>query len=195
MFEHPNPDYIGKSLAALAQQEEITPLEMAFKLQFEGFRDRFGGARLRGFSMSEDDVDRFAAQPWTVTASDAGVALPMDPPVHARFYGTFPRKIARYAKERNALSVEQAIRSMTSLPAEVMGFKNRGLIREGYAADITVIDLDTIRDKADFFEPHQYPEGINYVMVNGEMLVDNGALTWALPGRILTPGESARDTD
>ena len=83
--------------------------------------------------------------------------------------------------------MEDAIRSMTSLPAQILGFKDRGLIRENMIADITIIDLKTIQDKATFFEPHQYPEGIEYVIVNGEFVVDNGELTWALPGKIISP--------
>jgi N-acyl-D-amino-acid deacylase len=89
--------------------------------------------------------------------------------------------------ERGALSVQDAIRSMTSLPAQIMGLTDRGLLREGTAADIVVLDLDRLRDKATFIEPHQYPEGIELVLVNGVPVVDNGALTWKLPGQVLTP--------
>jgi len=84
------------------------------------------------------------------------------------------------------ISLESAIRSSTSLPAQIMGLRDRGLIREGMAADLVVFDLDTIRDKATFFEPHQYSEGIDYVFVNGVAVVDGGALTWALPGKVIT---------
>jgi len=75
---------------------------------------------------------------------------------------------------------------MTSLPAQIMGMKDRGMIREGYAADLAIINLKTIRDTATFFEPHQYAEGVEYVLVNGEFVVDRGELTWRLPGIILT---------
>jgi N-acyl-D-aspartate/D-glutamate deacylase len=137
--------------------------------------------------MSEVDMEAFAAQPWVATASDAGIALPGGSSgTHARFYGTFPRKIRHYAIDRGVLSVEDAIRSMTSLPAQILGLKNRGMLREGFMADLAIIDLDNFRDLATFFDPHQYPEGVQYVMVNGEMLVDDGELTWKLPGRIIT---------
>jgi N-acyl-D-aspartate/D-glutamate deacylase len=162
-------------------------VETAIALQLEGRTDRPGGGRMRGFSMHERDMEHYAAQPWVATASDAGIALPDDgPSTHARFYGTFPRKIRHYAMTRGALSVEDAIRSMTSLPAQIMGLTDRGLLREGTAADIVVLDLARLQDKATFFEPHQYPEGIELVLVKGVPVVDGEALTWKLPGKVLT---------
>ena len=132
-------------------------------------------------------MEAFHAQPWVLTVSDAGIALPEDGLVHPRFYGNFPRKIRHYALERGIISVEDAIRSMTSLPAQVLGLRDRGLVREGQWADIIVMDLDTIRDKATALEPHQYPEGVEYVLVNGEFVVEEGILTNALPGVVITP--------
>jgi N-acyl-D-amino-acid deacylase len=188
IFDYPDSSKVGKSLAEVAAQRKLPPVEAAIALQLEGRSDRPGGGRLRGFSMHEDDMEHYAAQPWVATASDAGIALPDDgPSTHARFYGTFPRKIRYYAMERGALSVEDAIRSMTSLPAQIMGVEDRGLLREGLVADIVVFDLNALRDKATFFEPHQYPEGIELVLVNGVPVVDGGALTWKLPGAILIP--------
>jgi len=145
---------------------------------------------MRGFSMSEIDMEAFAAQPWVATASDAGIALPGDgPSTHARFYGTFPRKIQYYAIEKGVLSVEDAVRSMTSLPAQILGFRNRGMLREGYIADIAVLDLEHYRSPATFFEPHQYAEGVEFVIVNGQFVVDKGELTWKLPGKVITPAD------
>jgi N-acyl-D-amino-acid deacylase len=188
IFDYPDSAKVGQSLADVARSRKTTPVEAAIALQLEGRSDRPGGGRMRGFSMHEDDMERYAAQPWVATASDAGIALPDDgPSTHARFYGTFPRKIRHYAIERGALSVEDAIRSMTSLPAQIMGLQDRGLLREGLAADVVVFDLEALRDKATFFEPHQYPEGIDLVLVNGVAVVDDGTLTWKLPGVILIP--------
>jgi N-acyl-D-amino-acid deacylase len=188
IFEYPDAAMVGKSLAEVAAARKASPVETAIALQLEGRTDRPGGGRMRGFSMHERDMEQYAAQPWVATASDAGIALPDDgPSTHARFYGTFPRKIRHYALERGALSVEDAIRSMTSLPAQIMGLKDRGQLREGLAADVVVFDLERLRDKATFFEPHQYPEGIELVLVNGVAVVDGGALTWKLPGTILIP--------
>lgn len=190
VFEYPDSILVGKSIAEIAAARKASPVETAIALQLEGQPDRPGGGRMRGFSMHEGDLEHYAAQPWVATASDAGIALPEDGPrTHARFYGTFPRKIRYYAMERGALSVEDAIRSMTSLPAQIMGLRDRGLIREGNAADIVVLDLERIQDKATFFEPHQYPEGIELVLVNGVPVVDGGKLTWKLPGKVLVNHE------
>ena len=185
VFDYPDSSLIGKSLAELAQMRNQSPIEMAITLQLEGFPKRRGGARLRGFSMSEIDVEAYGAKPWVMTCSDGGIAMPGDGPVHARFYGTFPRKIRHYALNRGVISVENAIRSMTSLPAQVLGLRDRGMIREGFWADITVIDLENLRDAATFENPHQYAEGVEHVFVNGKIVVENSELTWALPGVVL----------
>jgi N-acyl-D-amino-acid deacylase len=187
VFEYPDSAKVGKSLAELATARKATPVETAIALQLEGRTDRPGGGRMRGFSMHERDMEHYAAQPWVATASDAGIALPDDGTrTHARFYGTFPRKIRHYAIARGALSVEDAIRSMTTLPAQIMGLRDRGILRAGTAADVVVLDLDRVQDKATFYEPHQYPEGIELVLVNGVPVVDGGRLTWKLPGEVLT---------
>ena len=193
VFEYRDSSIVGKSLAEVAVARRLSPVEAAIRLQLDGDPGRPGGGRLRGFSLSEVDMEAFAARPWVATASDAGIALPEDgPSVHARFYGTFPRKIRHYALERGLVSVEDAVRSMSSLPAQILGLRDRGLIREGQAADVAVLDLDRLRDKATFFEPHQYPEGVLYVLVNGQFVVDRGAPTWRLPGGVLTPPRAAR---
>ena len=187
VMDHPVESNIIKSLARLSDERGLSEVDMAIALAIEGFPDQRGGARIRGFSLSETDVEHFASQQWTATISDAGIALPGDGPVHARFYGTFPRKIREYAMTRKGLSVEDAVRSMTSLPAQILGFKDRGTIREGMVADIAVLDMKSLRDTATFFEPHHYAEGVEFVLVNGEFVVDSGELTWNLPGRIPSP--------
>jgi N-acyl-D-amino-acid deacylase len=187
VYEYTDESLYGKPLAEIAKLWSVDPVEAAIRIQLEGLPNRSGGARMRGFSMHEDDLEAFARQPWVATSTDAGISLPDGPPsTHARFYGSFPRKIRHYALDRGAISVESAIRSSTSLPATIMGLKDRGLIREGMAADLVVFDLATIRDTATFFEPHQYPEGIDYVFVNGVAVVDGGRITGALPGRLIT---------
>ena len=186
VFESRDTTQIGKSLAALAEARGKTAVEMAIVLQIEGFPHRPGGARLRSFSMSEADIEAFAKPSWMATASDGGLALPPDgPTVHARYYGTFPRKIRRYALDRGVISLEHAIRSMTSLPAQILGLRDRGTLREGAAADIAILDLDRLTDKATFTNPHQYAEGVDYVLVNGQLVVDGGQPTWKLPGTVL----------
>ncbi|MFQ5674967.1 MAG: amidohydrolase family protein, partial [bacterium] len=192
VMDYPDSSFIGKTLAGLSKELNLTLFDLAIKLQLEGDPKRRGGARLRAFSMSEMDVEAYGAQPWCATASDAGIALPEDGPVHARFYGTFPRKIRKYALERGILSVEDAVRAATSLPAQILGFRNRGLLREGFYADVVVFDLNEIRDTATFFEPHQYAKGIEQVLVSGQFLVKDGELTWALPGVVITPEDGRR---
>ena len=189
IFDHPKKEYVGKTLSEIATMMGKDPLETAIALQLEGYPDRRGGARVRGFSLSEQDIEAYAAQPWVATTTDGGIALPDDgPSTHARFYGTFPRKIRKYALDRGVISLEDAIRSSTSLPARIMGLEDRGTLRVGAAADIVVFDVNRIRDKATFFEPHQYAEGIDYVLINGEFAVDGGKPTGALPGKVLTTG-------
>lgn len=189
IYEHTDKTLYGKSLADIATMWRVDPVEAAIQIQLEGLPTRAGGARMRGFSMHESDMEAFAKQPWVATSTDAGIALPDGPPsTHARFYGSFPRKIRHYALDRGAISLEHAIRSSTSLPAMIMGLKDRGLIREGMAADLVIFDLAAIRDKATFFEPHQYSEGIDYVFVNGVAVVEARKITWALPGKVITRG-------
>jgi N-acyl-D-amino-acid deacylase len=185
VFEYPDQELVGRNLQDIADDRGVDPVQMAIDLQLEGDPERPGGGRLRGFSMSELDVESYAAQPWVATASDGGIALPEDGSVHPRFYGTFPRKIRHYAMTVGALSVEDAVRSQTSLPARIMGLRDRGEIREGYWADLVVLDLDELADKATFFEPHQHAEGIEHVLVNGEPVVEDGEVLFTLPGRVI----------
>jgi N-acyl-D-amino-acid deacylase len=187
IFDYPDSSYVGKSLGELADMRGLNPVEMAIALQLEGYANRRGGARVRGFSLSDLDIEAYAARPWVATATDGGIALPDDgASTHARFYGTFPRKIRYYAIERGALSVDDAIRSATGLPAQILGLRDRGTIRVGAVADLVIMDLETIRDRATFFEPHQYPEGVHHVLINGESVVEDGRPTGALPGKVLT---------
>jgi len=185
VLKYPDESYHGKTLTELAQASGISAVDMAIKLQMEGFNQP-GGGILRGFSLSEIDVEAYAAQPWVATASDASIALPSDGFVHPRYYGTFPRKIRHYALDRGVISLEHAIRSSTSLPAQIMDLRNRGMIKEGYHADIVIFDLQEIRDMATVFEPHQYAKGIEHVLVNGTTVVENGQLTWKRPGKVLS---------
>lgn len=192
VLEYPRSEWVGRNLQELADERGVDPVQMALDLQLEGDPERRGGGRLRGFSMSEIDVEHYAAQPWVVTASDGGIALPDDGLVHPRYYGTFPRKIRHYALTVNALSLEDAIRSQTSLPARLMGLTDRGEIREGYRADLVVFDMETIGDRATVFEPHQHSEGIEHVLVNGEFVVEDGTILYTTPGQVLTRATSGR---
>jgi N-acyl-D-amino-acid deacylase len=186
VYEFTDKSLYGKSLAEIARFWKLDAVETAIKIQLDGLKERNGGARMRGFSMAEFDMEHIAKQPWVATSTDGGIALPSDgPATHARFYGSFTRKIRHYALDRGAISLEHAIRSSTSLPARIMRLTDRGLVREGFAADLVVFDLAAIRDKATFFEPHQHSEGVEHVFINGVAVVDAGKLTHATPGRVL----------
>ena len=190
IMDHPDQQFIGKNLRQAADMSGVSPLEMAYKIQLEGYRDRRGGARMRGYSLGELDVELLGAQAWTATSTDAGIALPGTGPVHPRFYGSYPRKIRHYAMDRGLMTVADAIRSSTSLPAQILGFRDRGQVREGFHADLVVLDLETIQDHATAFEPHQYSDGVDHVLVGGEFVVENGQLTGALPGEVITLKEN-----
>ncbi len=192
VLEYPVDGHVGKNLAELAAGGGVSPVEMAIRLQLRGDATRAGGGRLRGFSLSEIDLDVFYAQPWVATASDAGITRAEDGSTHPRYYGTFPRRIRRFAIEKGIGTVEDAVRSMTSLPAQILGLRNRGLIREGMYADLVVLDLERVRDLATALEPHQYPEGIDFVFVNGTPVIEDGEHTWALPGMVITPESGQR---
>jgi N-acyl-D-amino-acid deacylase len=185
VMEYPDDAVVGKSLGELATARHVSPIDMAIALQLEGDGRRPGGGALRGFSLSEVDIEAYAQQEWMVTATDGWVSLPEDGLTHARVYGTFPRKIKHYAMNRGLLTVEDAIRSATSLPAAIMGFSDRGLVHEGYVADLVVLDLNTLEDNATFFDPHQYPSGVEYVVVGGAFAVDGGSPTGSFLGTVL----------
>ena len=192
IFDHPIAEYVGRNLQEVADLRGEGPVETAIALQLEGDRTRPGGGRIRGFSMSEIDVENYAAQPWVATASDGGIGWPGDGPVHPRFYGTFPRKIRHYALTVGALSLESAIRAQTSLPARIMGLADRGEVREGNWADLVVFDLETIADQATFVEPHQHATGIDHVLVNGEFVVEDGEILMTLPGKVIASRKGGR---
>ena len=193
ILDHPDKAQVGKTLADLATARGVDPVDMAILLQQTGDRTRPGGAHLRGFSMSEEDIDRFAGRSWMATATDGIILLPGDEfgVLHPRSYGTFPRKIRRYALDRNALSLEDAVRSATSLPAQILGLSDRGTIRAGAAADIVVMDLAALKDVATAERIHQLSKGVDWVWVNGREVVANGQPTSARPGRVIANPRSS----
>ncbi|GIX03910.1 MAG: aminoacylase [Planctomycetaceae bacterium] len=173
------PDWVGKNLAQIAEMEGTTPLEIVVQII------RKGGAGVVNFSMSEEDVRLAMQKPWVATASDGSARWPDDDKPHPRSYGTFPRKIGRYAIHEKVLPVEQAIWSATGLPASILRLKERGLIRVNYYADLVVFDPTKFRDLANYEEPHQYPLGVRYVWVNGKPAVWQGIPTGVLAGKAL----------
>jgi N-acyl-D-aspartate/D-glutamate deacylase len=122
-------------------------------------------------------------QPFVATASDGGAAIPSESVPHPRSYGTFPRKIGRYAIEEKIVSLEQALRSSTGLPADIIGLTDRGYLKPGQMADVVVLDLASFRDAATFEKPHQYSPGVRCLFVNGVLAIENGKPTNALAGK------------
>ena len=137
------------------------------------------------FQMDEYDVEALMNIPYNMIGSDGGIQTPGEGVPHPRSYGTFPRVLGRYVREWGALALPDAVRKMTSLPAQAMGFHERGVLKPGMIADIVVFDPDAIIDTATFPEPHQYPEGVSFVVVNGEVAVEAGEWTGALSGIVL----------
>ncbi len=147
------------------------------------------------FLMSEENVALQLAQPWMKFGTDAGGANPDASGVltHPRAYGTFPRILGKYVRDEGVMPLEEAIRKMTSAVANRLSIRDRGLLREGYFADVVIFDADTIGDRATYELPHQLSTGVRWVLVNGQMVVREGAHTGALPGRIVRgPGYRLR---
>lgn len=144
-----------------------------------------GGASMVYHSMSEKDVERIMRYPNAAVGSDGGIRVFGEGVPHPRSYGTRARVLAEYVRNRGVISLEEAIRKMTSLPARMTGFRDRGLLREGLAADLVLFDPARVQDKATFLKPHQFSEGFELVLVNGVAVVENGKLTGARPGRVL----------
>jgi N-acyl-D-amino-acid deacylase len=181
-----NARFNGRNLKAIAKELHKDPADAAWDLVLQGQ----GRVLAIYHMMSEEDVKTGLRFPWVSIGSDAGAAagaggtdatgLP-----HPRSYGNFPRVIAKYVRDEPVLTLPEAIRKMTSWPATRMRLAGRGSLREGNWADVTVFDLATIQDKATYEQPMQYPAGIEYVIVNGQLVVDHGKHTGAKPGMVL----------
>jgi N-acyl-D-amino-acid deacylase len=170
----------GRSLADIASRRGVDPVDLVVTLLERGD----GG--LVSFNMSEDDIAHIMRQPWTMTCSDGDLTAPGDGKPHPRGYGAFARKLAVYARERGVVGLADAVRSMTSLPAQVFGLKDRGVLRRGARADLVIFDPLEIRDRATYASPQLLAEGMRYVLVNGKVVVDAAAPTGATAGRLLS---------
>jgi N-acyl-D-amino-acid deacylase len=144
-----------------------------------------GNASIVSFNMSEEDIRHIMTRPYTMASSDGGLAVAGAGQPHPRNNGAFARRLAVYVRERRTIDLEFAIRSMTSLPAAVFGMKDRGLLREGAAADIAIFALEEVRDRATYADPHALAEGMAWVLVDGVPVIANGKFTDALPGKVL----------
>ena len=178
----------GLSLAQIARQSGIAPVDTLMNLLLE----QKCTVGMVSFSQILENVAKVLAHPSLMIGSDS---IPLyegegDRPgkPHPRTYGTFPRVLGEYARDRGLMSMETAVHKMSGMPAARMGFKDRGLLREGYAADVTIFDPATVKDESTFPEPHRYPRGIPYVIVNGAVAVDGGRMSGERAGRILRKG-------
>ena len=180
----PNRRYEGMRIAEAAKKAGKDPFDFVFDLLIESR----GSVGCVYFIISEDDLKLAMAQPWVAVGSD-GSALAIEGPLrsgvpHPRSFGTFPRALGRYVREQKVISLGEAIRKMTSLPASILGLADRGTIEAGKAADLVLFDPATVADKATFENPFQYPVGIDTVVVNGQIVLDEGQPTGLKPGKI-----------
>jgi N-acyl-D-amino-acid deacylase len=161
---------------ATAEQEAETIMELV------GATDR---TQMVFFSMIESDLERILKYPFNMIASDAGVAAIGHGVPHPRAYGTNARVLGQYVRDKKIITLEEAIRRMTSLPAQKFHLNDRGLIRPGYAADIVILDASQVSDPATFTSPHQYSKGMPYVIVNGITSIEAGRYTGVHGGKAL----------
>lgn len=170
----------GKSIKQVADLKGISIADAAIELELMG-------AKIVPLQMCEKDIEYIMKKSYVGTGSDGvapyyGIGL-----THIRSYSTFLHKIKKYATQRKSVSVPHVIRSQTSLPADIMNWQDRGWIKEGYKADIVIFDLYNIKTKTSISNPHQYSEGVEYLIINGKMVLDKGDWTGMLPGKILKP--------
>ncbi|MFN9424955.1 N-acyl-D-amino-acid deacylase family protein [Gemmatimonas sp.] len=175
----------GKTLKDWAARRNLAPTpENGAALVLEAMLN--GGANAIYHVLDEGDVRRIMTAPFTMIASDGRLSRPGDGHPHPRAYGTFPRVLGEYVRQQQLLPLETAIHKMTQMPARRLGLTDRGVLREGAVADVVIFDATTVKDQATFTEPHQYPLGIETVVVNGTVAVDGGKATGVRAGRVIT---------
>jgi N-acyl-D-aspartate/D-glutamate deacylase len=177
-----NREAQGKTLAELAKPLGKDPITVALDMIL-GEENFIAAAH---FALSEEDVELVLHDPHTIIGSDGVATAPGAPEKpHPRSYGTFPRVLSRYVRDRKVLPLGEALRRMTSLPAKRLKLTDRGRLEVGYNADITIFNPNTVQDNATFAEPHQFPTGIEYVFVNGVLTISKGEHTGARAGKVL----------
>jgi N-acyl-D-amino-acid deacylase len=177
----PDQTLEGKSLAAIAAERSMTAVDLVVALLEKGD----GG--LVSFNMSERDIAHIMRQPWTMTCTDGDLSAPGQGKPHPRGYGAFARKLGVYARDREVMPLADAVRSMTSLPAQVFGLKDRGVIRRGARADVVIFDPAKVHDTATYASPQQLAEGMRFVLVSGVATIADGKATGATAGQFLKP--------
>lgn len=178
-----NDELAGRTLEDLAGEEGRDPVDTAFEMIRA---DTSPG--IISFNMQEEDIETLMRQPWTLTSTDGSLPVFGEGTPHPRGYGAFPRKLREYVVEREVLDLPTAVRSMTAASAEAFRIRDRGVLEPEAYADLVVFDLERVNDPADFLDPHQYAEGMAYVLVNGRLAVDGSEFTDALAGWVLNRG-------
>ncbi len=175
--------FIGKNVAEIGAELGLTPGEACLELLLKNS----ASVQIVNFGMSEDDVQTVMSVPWVMAGSDASSlnAEKAKGQPHPRAYGTFVRILGKYVREIGLLRLEEAVRKMTSLPAMRLGLQDRGILREGMRADLVLFDAGSIIDNATYTAPHQYPTGVDYVLVNGTVVVRSGKHSGKRPGMVL----------
>ncbi len=177
-------EFEGRTIADIAEVKGVDPFELTFDLILK--REN---PELIDLAMNEEDVCTVMKHPLSMIGSDGWALAPYGvlgaTKTHPRSYGTFPRILRKYVREKRVLTIEDAIRKMTSLPAQKLGLRDRGVLRAGMWADVVLFEPKKVADKATYDDPHRYPEGVPYVLVNGEIVVDEGEHTGALSGNVL----------
>lgn len=182
------PSLEGRTLRDWAVERGLPPTaETGAQLVLEAVNR--GGASAIYHVLDEGDVERIMRHPVTMIASDGRLTRPGEGHPHPRGYGTFPRVLARYVREKRVLTLEGAIHKMTGMPAATLRLTDRGRIAPGVHADLVIFSADSVADRATFEDPHHYPSGIPYVIVNGTLAVDGGRFTGARAGRVLRRGQ------
>ena len=180
-----NQDYVGRRVSEIVARSGQDPFEFVRELLIA----ENGSVGMVGFGMSEEEITSVLTHPLVMVASDGGAAAVSGPlsetTPHPRYYGTFPRVLGKYCREEGLFDLPTAVHKMTGLPAQRLGLADRGTIDVGLVADLVVFDPDTVIDRADFMNPHQYAQGIESVLVNGAVVIDGGEHTGALPGKVL----------
>ena len=180
-----NKPFQGKRMSELIAARGGHPADVLFDVLIE----ENGSVPTVFFHHSEADMQLILRQPWTSIGSDGSAVNPDGPTgrthPHPRYYGTFPRVLGRYARELKVITLPEAVKKMTSMNADKIGIRDRGRLKEGMCADVTIFDQDRVIDRATFENPHQFPAGIEYVIVNGQVTIDKGQHTGALAGRVI----------
>lgn len=176
-----NTHLIGKIFSDLAQEHGVDAFDIAADLFIEEKNDLI----ISLGAMSEDDIKHAMSQDWLMISSN-GSAVPYKVgSVHARNYGSFPRILRKYVRKEKTLTLEQAVRKMSSLPAHFLKMKDRGLLLKGYKADTAVFDSEKVRDNATYLDQYQYSSGIEYVLINGKITIENGQYNKTINGKVL----------